>query len=346
MTESNKSHRVLIAVLFCLAIISHKQSYSQQTFETKVLKEIQEYSTEHFVAKVSDILIKGGNIYLIDQGLTAIIKLDLEFNFISKFGEKGMGPNEIERPEYLLDSEKTQNFYVLDSRLMKVLEFSQEGVLVGSPFIYGAPVVNRPLIHANTMHYTTIADPMVDISKYDIQRKQRTSGMALEGAAKSSMGRDLFLYKGQFLSVMNYNPPVIELLNKDWKLTDTFELSENPQIAKRIFFKKPSGLTVRSSASGGSTVKPRASAEIIVKCSRLFNDKLYLLTSTMDMDGREDTITNTIFTYEFEGNNWAQKEQINLPQGGDFSTFAIVDDYKLVAFEWGSSTLQLLEIIK
>lgn len=343
MTELNKSPRALIAVLFCFAIISHKQSYSQQTFETKVLKEIQEYSTEHFVAKVSDILIKAGKIYLIDQGLTAIIKTDLEFNFISKFGEKGI-PNEMERPEYLLDSEEPQNFYVLDSRLMKVLEFSQEGVLMGSPFTYGAPVVNRPLIHANTMHYTTIADPMVDISKYDIQRKQRTSGMALEGAVKSSMGRDLFLFKGQFLSVMNYNPPVIELLNKDWKLTDTFELSENPQIAKRISFKKPSGLTVRSSASGGSTVKPRASAEIIVKCSRLFNDKLYLLTSTMD--GREDTITNTIFTYEFEGNNWVQKEQINLPRDGDFSTFAIVDDYKLVAFEWVSSTLQLLEIIK
>ena len=169
--------------------------------------------------------------------------------------------------------------------------------------------------------------------------RQAMSGINLKGDfRKSRLGRDIHPHKDQFISVVNYSPPVIELFNKDWELVNTFDPAKNPLIAKRVAYKQPSGLSV----SGSGNPKLIATGEVIIKCSRLYNDKLYLLTSTMDEP--EETITNTIFTYLFEGNTWVQKEQINLPQEGDYSTFALINDQKLVAFEWVSSTIQLLEL--
>lgn len=332
----------LLSIILLIGLTSITSLSAQEIIQTKVLKEIQEYNTEDFVVNVTDILVKDQNIFLSDQGLTAIIKTDDELSFISKFGERGLGPNEMEKPKFLLTDRTSRNIYVLDSYHRKGLEYSEDGTLVGSPFTFGTTFVNRALVENGIFYYTSSIDQEFDIKVYDIPNREKRAGLKLEGAVKSGLGRDLFSYQGQFLSIMNYNPPVIELFNKDWELTNTFELSENPQIAKRISFKKPSGISM--SGPGASQVKLRASGEVIIKCSRIFEDKLYLLASTMD--GREDTIINTIFTYEFQKDTWVQKGQINLPEENSYSTFALVDNRRIVAFEWESSTIQLLELVR
>lgn len=125
-------------------------------------------------------------------------------------------------------------------------------------------------------------------------------------------------------------------------MANTFELTENPSIAKRVALKKPSGLSI--TGTGKNKIKQIVSGEVIIKYSRLFENELYLLASTMN--GSEDNISNTIFTYEFKNITWVQKEQINLPNEGNYSTFSLIKSNRIVAFEWESSTIQLIELIK
>jgi len=333
----------LALTILIFQLISLSNLNGQEIIESRILKQVQEYLAEHFVAKVSDMLIKEGNVYFIDQGLTAIIKTDLELQFISKFGEQGMGPNEMERPEFLLNIEDSPNLLVLDTRLRKLLEYSQDGKLLGSPSTLQASLISHPFMFNSVLYYRSGSDPTIDIAAYDLNNKKALPGINLKGDFRESgLGRDIHPYKNQFVSVVNYSPPVIEVFNKDWNLTHTLDLTENPLIAKRVAFKKPSGISI--TGTGKNKIKQIASGEVIIKCSRLYKDKLYLLASTMN--GREDTIANTVFTYELQNNTWVQKEQINLPKQGNYNTFAMLDDKRLVAFEWVSSTLQLLELKK
>ncbi|NVK82942.1 MAG: hypothetical protein HWE21_01400 [Cytophagia bacterium] len=333
----------LLAIILLIGLTSITSLSAQEIIQTKVLKEIQEYNGEDFVVNVTDILFKNDHIFFSDQGLTSILKTDAELNFISKFGEQGMGPNEMEKPEFLFNTEGSSNLLVLDTRQRKLLEYSQDGKLIGSPSTLEASLIRHPFLHASVFYYKSALDRTADLKAYDFRNKKFLTDINFKGDFRESiLGRDIHPFKNQFISVVNYSPPIIEMFNEEWEIIDAFDLSENPTIAKRVAYKKNSD--IKLSGSGQSQVKPVASGVVIIKCSRFYKNKLYLLTSTMD--GREDTIINKIFTYQFQNNTWVQKEQINLPEESSYSTFALLDNRRIVAFEWENSTIQLLELVR
>lgn len=199
----------LAALTILIQLIVLNKLSGQEIVKTRILKQTQEYSSEYFVTKVSDILILGDNIYLIDQELTPIIKTDLELQFISKFGEQGIGPNEMERPEYLLNIEDSPNLLVLDTRLTKSFEYSEDGKLVGSPSTFEASLVSNPFVRCSVLYFMSTPDSTIDLKAYDITRKDALSGINLKGDFRESLlGRDILQYKNQFI-VVNYSPPVI-----------------------------------------------------------------------------------------------------------------------------------------
>lgn len=118
---------VLAAVFLSLHFCVQEEASTDKFLASERISEIgvSEGDENYIFGSINDVEVdKWGNIYVLDQKMSRVMKFDEKGRLIHKFGKKGQGPGEFEFPEAMvLDSERM--IYVLSSG--KVLEFDENG---------------------------------------------------------------------------------------------------------------------------------------------------------------------------------------------------------------------------
>lgn len=107
----------LVASFFLVCFCSKEETLINQFLAFRKISEIgiSEGDENYIFGSINDVEVdKLGNIYVLDQRMSRVMKFDEKGKFILKFGKKGQGPGEFEFPEAMVLDSKGM-IYVLSS---------------------------------------------------------------------------------------------------------------------------------------------------------------------------------------------------------------------------------------
>ncbi|WP_339697709.1 hypothetical protein [uncultured Roseivirga sp.] len=322
----------------------YKTSSSSEIIAEKI-KEINEYLPGYYVVKVTDIIELDGEIFILDGGLSQLIRSDHFLEEIKIYGKRGYESSEMMSPEILVHDEKSDLLYIYDRDKRNLMSFDTEREVFESEISLGIVLYNRPIIKNSILLFTNLlTDSTNFINRYDLNKKEHLPKKKLPNDyIRSYFGYNIIESNNKFTTINGYGAPFIDTFNEGWELTNSVSLANYPLIARGLAIES-NKFVVKNLEGVPSGVKAIISERAEVKCVKMYNDILYLLVLTRDGASTE-LKSNSIMKFKNHDGDWQSHGVISLPEYGYYQTFAIFENgEKLLTFEKNNGVIELFNI--
>lgn len=320
---------VRIKSVFCLvlfvSLFSACNSDKESIYQLDKLQTIDSFRDSIFFSDITGMLFdENGFYYFVDSESSVILKTDTLLRLVDTFGEKGIGPLELETP--LQIESYNQHLYISDEYSGKLVKFSKNGEAQSS-IRFNFFVDVQFSIHDDKIYAYNSSldgDNTHPVALYNVENGDfiNSFGEKVESSGELFFNRHNLVVDDYLISTLAHNIPLVELYDLNGELLQRADFSKHPILEPRVkniprFIKREPSGAIRTS-------------EVFV-CADYSNGYLYLLFT--DWSSTENDVKPNYILKVSVASDKIELESVYKLNDGWYESFIIGANNTLITYE-------------